>query len=86
MEALASDPNKTNSTTLPVPIVLDGKLSQADVDYHKIDVDPIVAVMQKHNLTFEDVILATIDETGKLLIHPKDKKFFVTQLSEVQND
>ena len=83
--SVIADPEKADSTTLPVPIVVDGKLSQADVEYHKIDVDPIVAVMKKHNLDFEDIILATIDENGKLLIHPQNEKFFVTQLNEVKN-
>ena len=68
-----------------MPIVVDGKLSQADGDYHKIDLKPILKVMQKHNLDFEDVILATIDENGKLLIHPQNEKFFVTRLDEVAN-
>ena len=68
-----------------MPIIVDGKWSQADIDYHNVDTTPIKNILKKHNLDCENIILATIDEKGKLLIHPQDKLFFIEHIDSEEN-
>lgn len=80
--SVIANQNAQKSQNLPVPVIIDGKWSQADIDYHKIDTQPLSNILQKHNLDCEQIILATVDEGGKLLIHPQNQKFFVEKINE----
>ena len=80
--SVIANQNAQKSQNLPVPVIIDGKWSQADIDYHKIDTQPLSNILQKRNLDCEQIILATVDEGGKLLIHPQNQKFFVEKINE----
>jgi len=71
-------PNQQPSkATLPVPVILDGKWSEVDIKYYHINRNFIQSVLEQHNLQTEKVVLVTVDESGKILIHPEETKFFV---------
>ena len=78
--SVIANPDAQQTQTLPIPIIVDGKWSQADIDYHNINTQPIQSILNKRNIDCKNIILATIDEQGKLLVHPQDSKFFVEQL------
>ncbi len=80
--SVIANQNAQKTQNLPVPVIIDGKWSQADIDYHKIDTQPLINILQKRNLDCEQIILATVDEGGKLLIHPQNQKFFVEKINE----
>ena len=80
--SVIANQNVQKTQNLPVPVIIDGKWSQADIDYHKIDTQPLSNILQKRNLDCEQIILATVDEGGKLLIHPQNQKFFVQKIDE----
>lgn len=80
--SVIANQNVQKSQNLPVPVIIDGKWSQADIDYHKIDTQPLTSILQKRNLECEQIILATVDEGGKLLVHPQNQKFFVEKIDE----
>ncbi len=80
--SVIANQNTQKTQNLPVPVIIDGKWSQADIDYHKIDTQPLTSILQKRNLECEQIILATVDEGGKLLVHPQNQKFFVEKIGE----
>lgn len=71
------DETKPQSPVLPVPIVVDGQWSDEDLTYYHIDKDKLLRIFGKYGVEAEKLLVATIDEDGRLLIHPENKKYFV---------
>lgn len=56
------------SEGLPIPLIMDGKLHPENMRKAKVDLAWLQGELQKQNLSVENVLLASIDETGSLYI------------------
>lgn len=67
---------------LPVPFIVDGQWSEEDVKYYGIDKDKMQAVFKKNGVEAEHLLVATLDDNGKMVLHPDDGKYFVLHVEK----
>lgn len=71
---------KKEPSALPVMIINDGKLMKENLQVLKIDENFVMNNMKKVGaFKYKDVIIATLDNLGKLYIQIKDKPYVVLQ-------
>lgn len=77
----------SQNVALPVPVLVDGEWSPQDLQYYSLSRQALEDVLTRNNITTQDVLLATIDDNGKMLIHPKHQKYFTVNVKtqEVHN-
>jgi uncharacterized membrane protein YcaP (DUF421 family) len=67
---------KKEESTLPVMIICDGKPIKENLKLTKIDLDFLSKEIQKAGaFKIKDIMIATIDNSGKMYVQPKDKKY-----------
>ena len=67
---------------LPVPFIVDGQWSEEDVKYYGIDKDKMQAVFEKNGVEAEHLLVATLDDDGKMVLHPDNGKYFVLHVEK----
>ena len=63
-------------STLPIMLVCDGKLMKDNLKIAQINEDFVQRQLKKVNINkLKDCVIATIDNSGKMYIQPKDKQY-----------
>ena len=69
-------------TSLPIMVICDGKLLKENMQIAKIEESYLNNQIKKYGAkNLKDVLIATIDKSGKFYIQAKNMKFFSTTLS-----
>ena len=69
-----------DEVALPVPVLVDGEWSPQDLKYYSLEKSFLEEALSRNGVRAEELLLVTIDDNGKMLIHPKDKKYFVVNI------
>ncbi|MEG2159426.1 MAG: DUF421 domain-containing protein, partial [Clostridia bacterium] len=67
-------PNKEQSAkqqTLPVPVILDGKWDDDDIERNGIHKDTIMSELSKRKIKVSQILFLTIDENGRMVFQTK---------------
>lgn len=71
---------KKQETALPLMLICDGHKIKENLKIAKIDDDFLLSALKKVGaFRFSDVMIATIDNLGKMYIQPKNKKYKVLE-------
>lgn len=68
--------------SLAVPFILDGAYNDDELKQYKVQKEFIDKILAKHHLKLKQVALLTIDRSNKMLIQPKNTKYFTEQLEK----
>lgn len=67
---------KKEESTLPIMLICDGKIMKENMRIAKLSEDFLCKEIQKAGaFKIKDVMIATIDNAGKMYVQPKDKKY-----------
>ena len=63
-----------------IDVLVDGEWSPQDLKYYSLEKSFLEEALSRNGVRAEELLLVTIDDNGKMLIHPKDKKYFVVNI------
>lgn len=67
---------------LPIALILDGAWVEDDVQKHSADKHELNGIISRYNLKLTDILLLSVDKTGKVFIQPKNKKYILVKTKE----
>lgn len=67
---------------LPIALILDGAWSEDDLKEFSIDKAVIESIISDYNILLKNILLLTVDKTGKIFLQPKNKKYLIHQTKE----
>jgi uncharacterized membrane protein YcaP (DUF421 family) len=59
--------------TLPVPVILDGKWDDDDMDRNGIDRERVLGLLAREKVKLKDVVVLTVDENNRVCLQSKGK-------------
>ena len=74
LSVIPNEGKETAEPSLPVPFIVDGQWSEEDLTYYNLDRKKLESMIESFDLKTDKLILATIDDKGKMLLYPEQAR------------
>ena len=80
LSVIPNEGKETAEPSLPVPFIVDGQWSEEDLTYYNLDRKKLESMIESFDLKTDKLILATIDDKGKMLLYPEQGEYFTLRV------
>lgn len=80
LSVIPNEGKETAEPSLPVPFIVDGQWSEEDLTYYNLDRKKLESMIERFDLKTDKLILATIDDKGKMLLYPEQGEYFTLRV------